>query len=63
MKKEKYTWNDLEKDIQKLTPEQRKNKVCIAIDDEGYFKIVQGFSQVENDIYFNKEDSEDARQS
>ena len=56
----KFTWDDLAKAISKLTPQQRKNKVFMSIDDENRFRHVESLETIPEDVYVNKDDDEDS---
>lgn len=56
---EKFTWNDLLEQINKMDEEQRQRQVWAAIEDEDYFRCVKDVQFVPDDIYVNIEDNDE----
>ncbi|MFT4168515.1 MAG: hypothetical protein QM653_05285 [Dysgonomonas sp.] len=54
----KFTWNDLQDQINKMNEEQRERQVCVSISDEGFYSI-EDIQFIEDDIYVNIEDNDE----
>lgn len=54
-----FTWDDLAEAISKLPADERKKIVQIQIEDQTHFLRVVGLEVMQEDIYVNKDDSED----
>lgn len=54
----KFTWNDLQDQINTMTEEQRKRQVCVSISDDGFYSI-EDIQFIEDDIYVNIEDNDE----
>lgn len=53
----KFTWNDLQDQINKMNEEQRERQVCVSIDD-GFYSI-EDIQFIEDNIYVNIEDNDE----
>lgn len=59
MEGEIKTFKDLLNELQKLSPDELSQNCSILIDDESFAKPVNSIFKTEDDIYVNKDDSED----
>lgn len=55
----KFTWNDLQERINKMTEEQRNRQVWVQIEDEGYARKIEDVQFTEVDIFENIKDSDE----
>ena len=57
---EKFTWVQLAEAIMKLPDEERLKQAYISIDDDGRFTKIAGLEVIENDVYVNTDNEDDA---
>lgn len=56
----KFTWNDLQERINNMSEEQRQKQVFFLTGDDDSFKVIDDVENVENDVYVNINDQDDA---
>lgn len=56
----RFTWNDLQERIGSMSEEQRQEQVYFLTGDDDSFKVIDDVEYVENDVYVNINDPEDA---
>lgn len=56
----KFTWNDLLERINNMSEEQRQKQVLFFTGDDDSFKVIDDVEYVENDVYVNIYDQDEA---